>query len=143
MGFGQFYQIDNAAEARLQGLSAKGDWYIALGDLGIEDFPSLDAEESIPAWQQALSDLDSPIAIICSGDLAAEEDDSDDPNVIYLNSASTKNLYQELEKGGADYFAALLEAKDCRSDIWLFYPMLAFFKKAADNKQSAILLWGR
>ena len=83
MGWGTFYEIDDSAAARLSGCKSKSEWYDALSDLGLDELPDLNAEESVPAWGAALQNHDGALGRLFIGDLRAEDDGYDDPNVLF------------------------------------------------------------
>ena len=142
MGFGIFYEVDNAVEEEFKFLSSKEEWYDSLSQLNIGSVSSLDAEDSIPGWEYTLRDFGEPISAIFSGDLSTEKDASDDPHVIFLRNSSVKKITSSLSANGRDYFEKLLLGSGCEPDIWLYAPMLEFFASASRNNKSIVVMWG-
>ena len=81
MSFGYFYEIKDRARDHLVGCTTKSEWYNALGGLNIEDCPSCKGEQSFPGWELALGGLSGPLARMFEGDLRAQRNEFDDPDL--------------------------------------------------------------
>ncbi len=142
MSFGFLYEVENSARDFLTECVSKAEWYDALGELHIENSPSCNAEESIPAWELALKEVPGPLARLFIGELRAETDEFDDPSVVFLDADLVKSIAGEIEKNGKSFFESLLKEVGCDADSWLFEPMYQFFNVAAGRNKAAIILWG-
>ena len=141
MSFGTFYEINNDACSIFEGISSKSDWYDALGGIDLMNCDSCDAEEAIPAWELALKTETVPLSQIFQGNLRAESDENEDPNVIFINNVTVASITKEIEDKTKYYFNKLLSDVNCSDDIWLFDSMLQFFKNATAKNKAVVIIW--
>ena len=142
MSFGIFYEVDNDTRSIFEGRNSKSDWYDALGEIDLMSCESCDAEESIPGWELALKTENEPLSQLFQGDLRAERDGCDDPDVVFLNKETVASITREIEDKSKFYFNKLLNDIRCSEDIWLFDPMLQFFKNATVQNKAVVIIWG-
>jgi hypothetical protein len=142
MSFGYFYEVEDSARNLLADCVSKGEWYDVLGELHVENCPTFEAEESLPAWELALKDVPGPLASVFTGELRAEKDEFDDPDAVFLGADLVKSIAAEVGKRDKAYFESLLKEVGCDADAWLFEPMRQFLNEAAGRNKAAIILWG-
>ena len=143
MGWGTLYEVDDSARARLCTCRTKSEWYEALGALSIENSPQLSAEESIPFWVSKLESINHPLARFFKGDMHAEYNEYDDPNVCFVGRATTKAFLQELDTAGKAFFVTLFPHSDLygSGDSWLYEPLCKFLREASTRENGVIILW--
>ncbi|WP_409526008.1 hypothetical protein [Nitrincola sp. MINF-07-Sa-05] len=142
MSFGKFYIIDDEVRSFFEGRTTKSDWYDALGEIEIQNSESCDAEESIPAWILALKNEEQPLNLLFQGELRAEPNEYDDPDVVFIGKDMIFSIVKELEKKPKPYFQKLLDNVNCSADFWLFDSMFQFLKSAGANKKAIVIIWG-
>lgn len=142
MSFGTFYKVEDEVRFAFEGKITKSEWYDALGEIEIQNYESCDAEESIPAWVLALKNQDEPLSLLFQGELRAEPDECDDPDVVFLGKEMVASIVMELEKKTKPYFQELLNNVNCSPDFWLFDSMFQFLESAASNNNAVVIMWG-
>lgn len=142
MSFGTFYEVEDEVRSAFAGRVTKSEWYDALGEIGIENYESCEAEESIPAWILALKDERSTLSSLFKGEMRAQANEYDDPDVVFIGKEMTSSIARELENKSKSYFEGLLNGVNCLPDIWLHDPMLIFFKRAAKRNKAIVVMWG-
>src|SRR5687768_11620372 len=131
MGWGYCYEVDGSARDAFAEARSKSDWYDVLQSLDIESKPALNCEDSIRAWGAAFQDEPAPLSRMFVGDMHAEYDEYDDPNVCYLGPPLVQEVARELQKKGKAHVASLLHAvRPAGNDQWLFEPLSSFLSSA-------------
>lgn len=143
MGSGRFYAVDESAREVLGTCRTKADWYEAMSTLDIERAPQLDAEDSIRFWASKLETIGHPSAKFFIGDLHAEYDGSDDPNVCFVSRASTDAFLSQLAQLGEQFFLRLFphEGPHGMGHAWLYEPLYAFLKETSQRGNAVVILW--
>ena len=143
MGWGTFYEVSDSARGRLSTCRTKSEWYEALGALSIESSPQLDAEESISFWVSKLESIEHPLARFFEGDMHAEYNEYDDPNVCYVGNTSTNAFLTELNGVGKEFFVRLFPHNGPygSGDSWLYEPLCKFLRDVCARNNGVIILW--
>lgn len=142
MSFGTFYRVEDEVRSAFEGKTSKNEWYDALGKIEIQRYESCDAEESIPAWVLALKGEKQPLSLLFEGELRAEPNEYDDPDVVFIGKEMVISIVKEIEDKSKPYFEKLLGSVNCSPDFWLFNSMFQFLKNAAANNEAVVILWG-
>ena len=137
-----FYKVEDQVRTIFEGRVTKSDWYDALDLIGIQNYGSCDAEESIPAWVLALKSEALPVRLLFQGEMRAQEDEYDHPDVVFVNKEMVASIVSEFERKPKSHYKALLDYVDCSADFWLFDPMVEFLKDAALNDKAVVVVWG-
>ena len=143
MSFGVFYKVEDKMRSYFEGCITKSDWYEALDGVNIQNYESCDAEESIPAWALALKNEGSPVCMLFQGEMRAQENEFDDPDVVFVNKEMVNSVVNEIERKSKSHYKALLDDIDCSADFWLFDSMFEFLKDAALNNKAIVVVWGK
>lgn len=143
MGWGRFYAVNESARKVLGTCRTKADWYEAMSTLDIEHAPQLDAEDSIRFWASKLETIGHPAGKFFTGDLHAEYDGSDDPNVCFVSRESTDAFLSQLEQLGEQFFLRLFphEGSHGIGHAWLYEPLYAFLKETSQRGNAIVILW--
>lgn len=143
MGWGKLYEVSGNAYPLLSKCRTKAEWYEAMNTLGIENAPQLDAEDSIRFWASKLHSIDHPTAKFFAGDLHAEYDAFDDPNVCFIGSESAKAFLTQFERLGKAFFVELFPHKGPygAGDSWLYDPLCEFLREACARGSAVVMLW--
>jgi hypothetical protein len=108
----------------------------------MEDLPELDTEESIPAWGAALENHEGSLGRLFVGDLRAEQDEYDDPNVLFAGRQLVAEIAVALDGLNEDYFARIfLERAENEREAWLYEPLQKFFSSARQNGSAVVVMW--
>ncbi len=142
MSFGTFYRVEDEVRSAFVGKISKSEWYDGLEEIEIQNFESCDAEESIPAWVLALKKEDAPLNMLFQGELRAEQNEYDDPDVVFLGKELIRAIVSEIEAKGKPYFQTLLDGVNCLPDFWLFDSMVKFLIESAEKDEAVIIMWG-
>tara|TARA_Y100000296_G_scaffold43734_1_gene50194 strand:+ start:164 stop:595 length:432 start_codon:yes stop_codon:yes gene_type:complete len=142
MSFGKFYRVENEVREAFVGKISKSEWYDGLGEIEIQNYESCDAEESIPAWVLALKKEESPLNLLFQGELRAEQNEYDDPEVVFLGKDLIQSICLEFEAKGKPYFHSLLQGVNCLPDFWLYDSMVSFLNESAEDGEAVIIMWG-
>lgn len=142
MSFGTFYKVEDEVRSAFEAKVAKSEWYDVLGEIEIQNYESCDAEESIPGWVLALKNQGEPLSLLFQGELRAEPNEYDDPDVVFVGKEMIASIVTELENKSKPYFQELLYEVNCSPDFWLFDSMFNFLKSAASNNNAIVIIWG-
>ncbi|PMN66212.1 hypothetical protein [Enterovibrio norvegicus] len=142
MSFGTFYRVEDKVREAFVGKISKSEWYDVLGEIEIQSYESCDAEESIPAWVLALKKEEAPLNLLFQGELRAEQNEYDDPDVVFLGKNLIRSIVLEIGVKGRPYFQTLLQGVNCLPDFWLFDSMFTFLNESAEKDEAVIIMWG-
>lgn len=142
MSFGKFYRVEDEVREAFAGKITKSEWYDGLGEIEIQNYEYCDAEESIPAWVLALNKEETPLNMLFQGELRAQQNEYDDPDVVFLGKDLIRSIVLEFEAKGKSYFKSLLQGVNCLPDFWLFDSMVSFLNESAEKGDAAIIMWG-
>lgn len=142
MSFGTFYRVEDQVSTIFKGRVTKSDWYDALDLIDIQSYEFCDAEESMPAWILALKNEGLLLSLLFQGEMRAQEDECDHPDVVFVNKEMVASIVSELKQKPKSYYRALLDHVDCSADFWLFDPMVEFLKATALNDKALVVIWG-
>jgi len=143
MGWGKIYEVADDVNKTLVDCKTKTDWYGALGTFDLERAPHLDAEDSIRFWGSKLQEIVHPGATFFVGELHAEYDGSDDPNVCFNGSKSVRAFLSQLDELGRNFFDNLFPHNGPfgSGESWLYEPLCDFLRKVSSRDNAVILLW--
>jgi hypothetical protein len=143
MGWGTLYEVSDGARELLHTCRSKADWYEALDVLGIQNSPQLNAEDSIRCWAAKLQSIGHPAEQFFRGDLHAEYDRFDDPNVCVVGSQSVRSFLMQLETLGKDFFVRLFphDGPYGVGDSWLYEPLCSFLREVCGRSNAVVILW--
>lgn len=143
MGWGKLYEVSDSTGPLLATRRTKAEWYEAMNTLGIENAAQLDAEDSIRIWASKLHSIDPSAAKFFGGDLHAEYDELDDPNVCFVGSESVKAFLSLLEELGKQFFVGLFphDGPHGVGESWLYDPLCAFLRATCSRGNAVIILW--
>lgn len=143
MGWGRFYAVSESASQLLGTCRTKADWYEAMSTLDIESAPHLDAEDSIRFWASKLDSIAHPAAKFFIGDLRAEDNGADDPNVCFVPSESARAFLSQLEQLGKEFFVSLFphDGPYGIGHAWLYEPLCVFLREACLRGNAVMILW--
>lgn len=143
MGRGKLYEVSGDAHQMLSRCRTKAEWYEAMNTLAVENAPQLDAEDSIRFWASKLHSIGHPIEKFFVGELHAEYDASDDPNVSFIGSASAKAFLAEFEQLGKPFFVELFphDRPHGVGQAWFYDPLCAFLREACARGNAVLSLW--
>jgi hypothetical protein len=142
MSFGTLYKVEDEVRIVFEGKTTKSEWYDALGEIEIQNCESCDAEESIPAWVLALKNQSEPLSLLFQGEMRAEPNEYDDPDVVFVSKEMIASIVKELENKSKPYFQKLLDDVNCSPDFWFYDSMFKFLKSAAANNKAIVIIWG-
>src|SRR5215472_5880957 len=130
MGWGTFYEVSDSARVLLSDCRSKADWYKALGTLGLESAPQLDAEDSIRFWASKFQSIGDPAERFFQGDCHAEYDSFGDPNASFVGNETVRWFLARLEMLGKDFFIRAFPHTGPygTGDSWLYDPLLGFLR---------------
>lgn len=143
MGWGRLYAVNASASQLLSTCETKADWYDAMNTLGIENAPQLDAEDSIRFWASELDSIAHPAAKFFAGDLHAEDNGTDDPNVCFVSNESASVFLSQLEQLGQPFFINLFphEGPFGVGHAWLYEPLCVFLREVCLQGNAVMILW--
>lgn len=143
MGRGMLYEVRDSARDLLAACRTKAEWYEAMGTLNLENGPQLDAEESLGFWASKLQSMHHPWSKFFVGDLRAEYDVFDDPNVCFIGGDSLRGFLSELEGLGKSFLADLFphDGPYGAGESWLYDPLCTFLRGACGQGNAVIMLW--
>lgn len=143
MGWGRFYAVNERASEVLATCRTKADWYGAMNALDIDNAPQLDAEDSIRFWASKLDAIAHPAARFFIGDLHAEGNGADDPNVCFVSRESTSAFLSLLEPIGEQFFISLFPHVGPYGigHAWLYEPLCVFLREACRRGNAVMILW--
>jgi hypothetical protein len=143
MGWGTIYEVPDSSRALLATCSGKGEWYEALGALGVENVSQLDAEDSIRFWAAKLDESGHPMAEFFVGELHAEYDEYDDPNVCFNGNSAVRAFVEQLNQTGKQFFVTLFPSPipNAVGDSWLYEPLRDFLHGVGDRGNGVVILW--
>jgi hypothetical protein len=143
MGWGKLYEVSESAGQLLGACRTKAEWYQAMSTLDIENAPRLDAEDSIRSWASKLHSIDHPAAKFFVGDLHAEYDEFNDPNVCFVGRESARAFLSQLEILGKPFFVSLFPHHGLygAGESWLYDPLCAFLREACSRHNAIVILW--
>lgn len=144
MATGIFYEVLNSSESLFARARTKSEWYEAMNEAGVAAARTLDAEDSLPAREHALSVTAAAggVGRLFVGEFRSEDDETGDPHVVFHRSSSVRTMADDLASQGSTYFRQLLIDHEHEPDIWLFEAMLRFLEQAASDGCAVIVLWG-
>ncbi|MFK3865127.1 hypothetical protein [Pseudoalteromonas rhizosphaerae] len=82
------------------------------------------------------------MSLLFQGELCAEPNEYDDPDVVFVGKEMITSIVTELENKSKPYFQELLYEVNCSPDFWLFDSMFNFLKSAAYNNNAIVIIWG-
>ncbi len=143
MGWGRIYEVPASAEVQLRECRSKSQWYEAMNGVVTEDAPQLDAADSIRVWASKLHDLGHPFSTFFEGDLHADYDEYDDPNVCFVGPELAKAFLAQLDQVGKQFFIDLFPRSGPigEGDVWLYEPLRDFLGSLSERGGAAIILW--
>ena len=145
MGWGTLYEVSDNARQLLSTRRTKAEWYEAMGTLDLENTPKLNAEDSIRFWESKLQSIDHPAASFFEGDLHAEYDEFDDPNVCFVGGESVRAFLIQFEELGKQFFVTLFPPPphfpNAVGDSWLYDPLCTFLREVCLRGKAVIMLW--
>ena len=143
MGWGRLYEVGDDTYETLLDCVTKAEWYETLGSLDLEAAPQLNAEDSIRFWGSKLQEVDHPSVKFFVGDLHAEYDEFDDPNVSFNGSKSVRIFLSQLDELGANFFIELFPQNGPLGvgESWLYEPLCQFLRNVSSRGNAVILLW--
>ncbi|CAJ2746800.1 Uncharacterised protein [Burkholderia pseudomallei] len=143
MGWGRLYGVSDGVSQLLSTCRTKAQWYEALSKLDLDKTPQLNAEDSIRVWASKLQSIDHPAAKFFVGDLHAEYDTFDDPNVCFIGGKSVCVFLSQLEELGKQFFIALFPHDGVYGvgESWLYDPLCSFLRETCKRGNAVIMLW--
>jgi hypothetical protein len=114
-----------------------------MGTLDLKNTPQLDAEDSIRFWASKLQSIEHPAVKFFVGDIHAEYNEFDDPNVCFVGSDSVRVFLSQLEEMGKDFFVKLFpsELPFGVGNSWFYDPLCAFLRGVCMRGNAVIILW--
>lgn len=143
MGWGMIYEVPDSSRALLATCSSKGEWYEALGVLEVENASQLNAEDSIRFWAAKLDEIGHPMAEFFVGDLHAEYNEYDDPNVCFNGNSAVSAFVEYLNQTGKQFFVDLLPSPvpNAVGDSWLYEPLRDFLRDVGERGKGVVIVW--
>jgi hypothetical protein len=77
-----------------------------------------------------------------TGDLRAEYDEYEDPNVLFAGRKLVAEVAVALDGLDKDYFARIFRSRaQNEGEAWLYEPLQRFFSTARQNGSAVVLMW--
>lgn len=142
---GYFNAVPDSAKELLANAHTKDEWYAAMDALHIENAPQLGDEDELEGgWIEAMAKASAPLNLMFAGDLRAEQDDSDGPDVVFLGRDLVHDIAIALMAHDEAYFRDLLDLGDGfdrSGSLWLLPPLREFFSVTASRAEGMIIYW--
>ncbi|WP_295851078.1 hypothetical protein [uncultured Xylophilus sp.] len=144
MAIGTLYVVQSKTESLFQEAKSKSDWYQAMQDAGVSEARSLDAQDSLPAWEYSIGEAkpQGQLGRLFVGDLRSEEDLTGDPMVAFHGVAAVEAMAADLASMGELGLHTVLSASGHGADTWLYQPLLQFLAQASARHEAVVVLSG-
>ncbi|WP_147426694.1 hypothetical protein [Trinickia fusca] len=143
MGWGKLYEVPDSARERFRDCRTKSDWYDAMGEIGVGAGKSAecDLEDSVNLLGNELELQPYPLGKLFIGELHAELNEFDDPNVSFLGCQLAKDIATALNTVEENFFDSIATHHPPNPYTWLLRDLRRFFDEVALRSNAVVCLW--
>lgn len=134
---------------KLSNANDKMSWWKIMSSYIESDVDTLDCEQAGPDWLAVTKYTDSPLCYLFKGEVGSHDivDESADPDVGFICTATVKNLSIFLREHPRAYFEKLLQKQGAYAagEIWIYEEMKNFFNACSSQNRAIFILldWAR